>query len=482
MKLWQKIFLCALLLMTAAIDLTALFLVRSSHALLLEREQTRSAAEQESLAVSIANLVAYQRLVQGHVLLDEDVVVQLIDDSLQTAQVAGAAVWRMAAGTLAEETPLAQREAGLILHTADKAALLQGGCTLRPVEWEGRQYLLVGSTLMLDGREYALFTTADITIVYEAKAEQLAFIRRMSLLCSVVFALVLLVLVRRLLRPLRRMNAVTRTIAGGRYTVRVPEKGSVELRQLAQSMNGMAASVEQNVRRLQRVADERQVFIANLSHEMKTPLTSILGFADLLRISRDLPEKRRREYAQIIVEETNRLKTLSGKLMELITVGSTELQWESIHLENLLSEIGATLQPTLDRQSIRLTVRGEPTTFCGDVALLKSLLYNLLDNAVKASAPGGEVHLRGEAAGPFVRLTVRDEGAGMSPEAVARATEPFYMEDKSRSRKAGGAGLGLALCAAIVRAHGGRLVIDSVRGLGTTVTVTLPREREEESA
>ena len=477
MKLWQKIFLCTLLLMTAAIDLTALVLVSGSHQLMLSRERTRCAASQETLALSLANQVVYQRLVQNRVLLTATAVEELIGEGLRTNASAelGAAMY-----ATEDESLVAAENAEPILQYADRQALLADDAYSQvAVEGDGRHYLLTGSTLLLEGRQYALFTASDISAIYEQKTQQLRFVRRMSLGCAAGGALLLLVLVWRLLRPLQRLGTVARTIAAGDYTARAPESGGTELRALAADMNAMAAAVEENVRRLTQVAEERRLFIANLSHEMKTPLTSILGFADILRISRDVSEEQRREYAGIIVEEAGRLKTLSGKLMELLTVGSTELSRDRIDLPSLCDEVAAALRPALTAQEITLHVEADEGTFDGDVALLKSLLYNLVDNAIKASARGSEVALRGACDEEAVRFTVTDHGIGMSPETVARATQPFYMADKSRSRRAGGAGLGLALCDGIAKAHGGELRIDSTSGVGTTVTVTFPRKREE---
>lgn len=480
MKLWQKVFLCTLLLMTAAINLMALVLVRSNHELLLSRERERCVAAQETLALSMANQVVYQRLVQNRVLLTAAAVEALITENVQATAGDNTGVAVYAA---ADMQPVAAEYAAPIQsYTARESLLAEDAYSLCTVESGGKQYMLTASTLMLEGRQYALFTASDISAIYAQKTQQLAFVRRMSLLCAAVSALILLWLVWRLLRPLQRLGAVTRTIADGDYTARVPVTGGAELRGLASDMNAMAAAVEQNVQRLEQVAEERRMFVANLSHEMKTPLTSILGFADLLRITREVSEEQRREYAGIIVEEAGRLQSLSGKLMELLQVGSTALTPETMTLSALFDEVEVALRPAQRAQEVSLHMEADEGMLTGDMALLKSLLYNLLDNAVKASPRGGTVTLRGVCADGAVQLCVADEGIGMSPETVAHATQAFYMADKSRSRRAGGAGLGLALCQAIVQAHGGELHIESRLHVGTTVTVTLPQPQGGEGA
>ncbi len=343
-------------------------------------------------------------------------------------------------------------------------------------EYNGRTYVLAGSPINLEENVYYLFTTKDISYVYVLLDRQSSFAQTMSFVFAGIGAVILLAVAWGLLRPLHKVNFSLRSIARGNYSMRLPIKGSPEIRELSGNINRMASSIEENVEQLRSAAEERKRFIDNLAHEMKTPLTSILGFADILRVKRILPEEERREYAGIIVEETKRLKNLSGKLMELITAGSTQLEKRRIHSSALFEEIEASFQPILEKSGIRLLVSPGDFTLLADRELVKSLLYNLLDNAVKASSPGQEIRLLCKSHGEnMLAFTVEDQGMGMSEEDIRKATEPFYMADKSRSRKAGGAGLGLSLCLEIVKCHGGSLSIESAPGKGTKVTVLLPK-------
>ena len=204
---------------------------------------------------------------------------------------------------------------------------------------------------------------------------------------------------------------------------------------------------------------------------MKTPLTSILGFSDLLRIQRTVPDEQRQEYAGIIVEEAKRLRTLSGKLMELITVGHTQIEKTPQPLPQLFHEVQAVLSPMLEKNDIALQAQPVDGIIEADAELLKSLLYNLIDNAAKASPAGGIVRLDAVLSQEGkVKITVKDFGIGMPQEELRKVIQPFYMLDKSRTRKHGGAGLGLALCVEIVRIHGGELHIESEPGKGTAVS------------
>ena len=276
--------------------------------------------------------------------------------------------------------------------------------------------------------------------------------------------------------PLTRLNRATKRIAGGDYSERIQIKGRDELSELAENMNIMADSVEENIMLLSETAENRRQFINNLTHEMKTPLTSILGFADIIRIKRNITSKELSEYSGIIVEEAKRLKNLSGKLMELITVGETNLEFVSISSRELVNQIQLVLKPILDKNDITLMTQCDENILTVDCELFKSMILNLIDNAIKASKSGKTIYLTGTSGLPFSQsftITVRDEGIGIAAEELNKITEPFYMVDKARSRKAGGAGLGLALCKRIAEIHNADFQISSTLGTGTTITITL---------
>ena len=286
----------------------------------------------------------------------------------------------------------------------------------------------------------------------------------------------LLVTVLFMLSPLSRLNTYTKAIAGGNYRIRIRERGSLEFRELAQNMNVMADAVQTNAARLEKIAEDRQTFIANLSHEMKTPLTSILGFADILRIKKHVEDSERIEYAGVIVEETKRLRSLSGKLMGIVAMNGTEIEKRPVSLQSMINETKTALVPLLAKNDVRLECLSQDITISADEELFKSLLYNIIENAVKASPHGENVVLNAAMYEGDAVITITDHGIGMTPEVMKKAFEPFFMADKSRSRKAGGAGLGLALCKRIAELHSAKVEIDSRPNEGTTVFITIPGE------
>lgn len=337
-------------------------------------------------------------------------------------------------------------------------------------------YLLCGSSLRLDGIPYAIYTAMDVTEYYTEYAFRGRLCSLLCLVCAGIAAGASAGLTRRTDAAFERVQDGMLRLAGGTYNLRLPAVGGKRSRRLTETFNDMAEAVGDKLRHLQKLAENRKQFIDNLAHEMKTPLTSILGFADILRIKKTVDDKQRREFAAIIVEETKRLRGLSGKLLELATTDSVELEREWLSVQRLFEEIYVSMVPVLHQRKLTLSyAAGGDVQIYADKELFKSLLYNLVENSAKASGEGQEIQMRCSVSRHHVRISVTDQGIGMSEEHLKHVTEPFYMVDKSRSRKAGGAGLGLALCMEIVKRHGARLSLQSVRGKGTTVTVTMPK-------
>ncbi len=290
---------------------------------------------------------------------------------------------------------------------------------------------------------------------------------------SAVISLILSFMTYSCFFPLRKIEKSSREIAAGKYSSRISTT-SGNFGDLFSAFNDMAESVENNVGRLSDIAKSRKSFVDSMAHEMKTPLTSILCMGDLLKLKRDVSEKDRRDYAGVIVEEAKRMKELSAKLLDMATTDSASLSMEPCSTADIVDELAAAVQPICQKAGIVLSCQGIDGIISADKELLKSLLGNLLDNAIKASSPGQAIGIRYAPERNMMKIIVADHGIGMKPEDVKHAAEPFYMADKARSRKAGGAGLGLSLCAVIAQKHNATLDIKSELGKGTIVIVSIP--------
>lgn len=236
--------------------------------------------------------------------------------------------------------------------------------------------------------------------------------------------------------------------------------------------------MESNINSLKKEIEKRETFVADFTHELKTPMTSIIGYADMLR-SYDLAEQERREAADAVYREGKRLERLAMRLLDLIVLKNEAAVLSPIHTEMLFESLRASLRFLPQKYGVSVNLQTEPAVICAELTLLLSLLYNLADNACKASPKGETVRICGTADGAWYRISVADRGCGIPEQSLERITEPFYMEDKSRSRGQGGAGLGLALSKRIAELHQTRLVFDSAVGCGTTVSIKLKLELEE---
>lgn len=478
MKLWQKIFLSSLCLIITAVNVISIVLLNNSHKLLIERERSHAINEYEYFAASFANTVVYERLKADKIMMSEEDVKKIAADIVSSrSQGQSAAAVYDSNKSLIESSALPELfELDEFLSYISSIGNSSGNYYIKIFQCGNVHYMTVCSTLKIEDNSYLVLTASDVSEIYALRNQQTDFVRKVSLIAAAIISLILLVTIIFLLRPLSKLNTYTKAIAKGNYKIRIRKKGSHEFRELAENMNIMADSIQSHAARLEKIAEDRQTFIANLAHEMKTPLTSILGFADLLRIKRNVSDKERFEYANVIVEETKRLRSLSGKLMELIALGGTETEKKPVSLPSMIKETEAALTPILQKNSLSLACVSEDITIYADEELFKSLLYNIIENAVKASSIGQQITLRAAMTSGSAVIAVSDQGIGMSQEDAKKVFEPFYMVDKSRSRKAGGAGLGLALCVKIAELHNAILTIDSHLGQGTTVYIIVSEE------
>ena len=226
--------------------------------------------------------------------------------------------------------------------------------------------------------------------------------------------------------------------------------------------------------KLQALNDRQSRFVADLTHELKTPLTSMIGYADLLR-SAPLDESRRRAAADAIYHESTRLESLSQQLLALQGLQTDGVTLGSVPVAAVFADVARSLpDAALDCDApAGATVRA-------DRVLLADVLRNLVLNALHAEPKDGTVHLTCAEAGGQWRLTVRDNGCGIPAGALSHLTEPFYRVDKARARANGGSGVGLALCAEIAAAFGTKLEFESTPGEGTTVAICLQKEAADD--
>lgn len=275
------------------------------------------------------------------------------------------------------------------------------------------------------------------------------------------------VLVARLLtRPLHRLELASMALSSGEQSARADIHSGDELEQLGQTFNHMADALTGQMQALEEESARQKRFVAAFTHELKTPMTGILGYADLLRKGEQTAEKRHRA-AGYIYQEAGRLETLGRELLLLFGLEQGGVAREPVQLSTVWGDVIRSL-PDL---AGRLTVEGENPTLRANRPLLGTLLRNLVLNAAAADTQDGNIRLWCDRRDGVLCLGVTDTGPGIPAEELEKLREPFYRLDKSRSRQNGGNGLGLTICERIAQAHGTTLRMESEVGKGTTVWI-----------
>jgi len=278
-------------------------------------------------------------------------------------------------------------------------------------------------------------------------------------------------LTKRGLAPLGSVIQQTRQIGGENLHSRI------EIGNAAEELATLAASFNELLSRLDQSFETMRRFVQDASHELRTPLAVIRGEADVA-LSHERGSAEYRESLAIIQEEARRLSRLVDDLLNLARAdaGHVQLHIEELYLNDLLAECCRSVQPLATARQIQLDCSpGQDVPFRGDEELLRRMVVNLLDNAIRYTPSGGKVSAALEAHGPDVRIRVTDTGVGIAPEAAGNVFERFYRADKARSRQQGGFGLGLSIVKWIAESHRGAVELTSQPGAGSTFTVRFER-------
>lgn len=333
--------------------------------------------------------------------------------------------------------------------------------------------LYVASKNILEEKDFFIITKRNVNDTYKLLYSQIVFFLLLVILVLLICSFFLYLTSTKLTKPLEQLNEITDTIAKGNYQIRADIQSDDEIGMVAEKFNEMASAISKHIEELNLMVKQREQFVADFTHEIKTPMTTIIGYADTLRSKPLTPERQQLAY-QYIYSEGKRLETMSMKLFDLIYLQDPPLIKAQIQTEILGREVTESMQPILDRKEILLNTSITPSLIYGDLELLKTVFINLIDNARKASPQGSQIEFRGFLKGDTYMFQVEDHGCGMDEETKQHICDEFYMADKSRSREEGGAGLGMSLASMIIQKHGARLEIKSTPGVGSVFSVIIP--------
>lgn len=334
---------------------------------------------------------------------------------------------------------------------------------------ENHYYLFIGSMIDQNHKCYFITKTDISGVLEQQKSLQRQFykIYGIALGVGVILLFILSVIVT---VPLKKMTEAANRMAGGSYSERINIRGNDEIGKLSRSFNVMADAVEDRIRELSEQSKRKEEFVENFAHELKTPLTSVIGYSDMI-YQHDMSREDIKEAAWFIWNEGMHLEALSHKLMDLTMLNKQNFVLWDMWAEEVIGEILKSLKPVLKKDEVMVQTKIENAYIKAEYDLLKMLLFNLIDNAIKADAT--LIKVSGTMKEERYEISIEDNGKGMAKEELMKVTEPFYMVDKSRSRRKHGVGLGLALAVKIGEIHGSQLFFESEKGKGCRVSFFL---------
>lgn len=338
-------------------------------------------------------------------------------------------------------------------------------------------WLLYACRSTVGGKTYLLESLTDISDIYEERESYYDWYTIVMMGMTVLVTLLVFLISHMLTRSVTSLSRVARRYTKGDLSARASVKGRDEIARLSADFNRMAATISNKMEELTLQAKKQEDFTASFAHELKTPLTSIIGYADMLR-SFECSREETVDAANYIFQQGKRLESLSFRLLDLIVMEKQEYEFRLLPVTDLMDNALALTNPGRAKKQISVETRLEPAMLSGERDLLISLFVNILDNAKKALPNRGQIWIKGRKYNSSYLICIADNGCGIRPEDITRITEAFYMADKSRSRKEGGAGLGMTLCSRIVKLHHARWKIFSKSGEGTVITIRFPWKEE----
>jgi len=340
------------------------------------------------------------------------------------------------------------------------------------------------SVLLSDGSESqtavlaAIFINAPLTEINHITHDFMT----MTIICLLIAAFISFILVylssRTISKPIQKITETAKIIANGNFDKRISVKSRDEIGQLAESFNYMAENLNN-----QEV--QRREFIANISHDLRSPLTSIKGFAQAI-LDGTAPEDKRDRYLNIIMDETERVSKLANDILEISRIQNMDMELDltDFDINELICQTAVLLEPRVTSKNIQMTlnVPDEKTYVRADKNKIQRVIYNLIDNAVKFTGCDGAIIIETSAAAPSdipvpegkIRISVRDNGKGIGAEDQKRVFDRFYKADLSRGEDKKGSGLGLSIVREFIKAHGESIEIASEIDKGSEFSFTLP--------
>lgn len=460
MKLFIKIFLCSIATLSLFLSLSAYILISSSFESFMDREINQAKNQYTYIKYNIQSKLLVNK--NKKQLVNDFYNLSILDVSRYTIEGNQIAILNEDKKTISSNLPN-----NLSLDIVNEIS--EESLTCKVEKLNESEILMIGGSFKQDGILFYLITATNISEVLDQKIEMENNFNIIYFTAISAAMIIMMILSTIITRPIKKLIKSTSRIANGFYNERIEYKSRGEFGELAESFNKMAVAIEEKVIELEDIAEKKEDFVTNFAHELKTPLTSVIGYADMI-FQRDLPKEEIKNAARYILDEGLRLEALSFKLMDLTVLNKQSFILEQLSSTEVFQNIVDTLQPVLREKGIEIKLEIEEEFIDIEFDLFKMLILNLIDNSIKADA--NIIKIIGyKINNEKYSISVNDDGRGIPKDEISRITEAFYMVDKSRSRANHGVGLGLALCDKVARIHKSKLSIDSLENKGTSITI-----------
>lgn len=323
----------------------------------------------------------------------------------------------------------------------------------------------IGVPVIVDGAPHALFIRPNLEVQFGEMRIFFAILLAFTILLSVIFVVIS---TRYIVKPISKLTEATKKIAKGNYNIQLQVHRRDEIGQLASHFSSMTKSLEQ-------LESMRQEFVSNVSHEIQSPLASIQGFSQTLQLE-TITEEKRKHYLSIIEDESRRLSQLSKQLLTLASLDKEEgiVEKEMFDLSQQIKQVLFMTEWSWREKDIAIDMELPSVFIHADQKLLQQAWTNLITNSIKFSETGGTISVNIRSDNEKCYIEISDTGIGISKEDLPHIFQRFYKADKSRIRKEGSSGLGLAITKRIIELHDGKIHVESMLGRGTTFFIELP--------
>ena len=347
----------------------------------------------------------------------------------------------------------------------------------------GADYMDVALPVKGENGSYIIYIIDNKATVTSENAMLQRIILQAMVIGLAITVILSLLLAKTMVTPIQNLTRAAEKVATGDFTETVENQSKDEIGVLSRTFNDMASQLERNIEDLKNSEQMRREFVANVSHELRTPVTSIRSYAETLEeAGGSLDPETEKRFLDVIVGESDRMTKIVQDLLLLsrFDAGSMTFDFEEFSFEKSVRDVyeAQLLEAKRRHHNFGLEFRDELPMIRGDRMRIEQVLINMVSNAIKYTHDGGRLRMTAGVSdgGASVWCSVRDNGIGIPKDDVGRVFERVYRVAKARSRESGGTGLGLSIAYEIVERHGGKIEIQSQKGKGTTITVTLPVE------